>query len=255
MNESGRVVFPSVSFRVFRVFRGWPVSRSICHTSPRLRPACVFFVYFVVASLSHAQSVPPYVSYQGRVTTSDGAAFTEVTNLTFSIFSTNAGGVAVWGPREFPVHVVDGYFNVVLGEDDEGLPVTDAFTNAATWVEVVCDSHTNTPRQKIVSVPYAVRAQSVPHFAARDETVLVGSNYLAGTDGFVCVYGSRSYAAIDVSSDSTFTTNDQIAVLTSEATGSHHASVTIPVRRGEYWRVRHEGGNAPQRVYWMPLHY
>jgi hypothetical protein len=158
MNVSDNVVFPSVSFPSFakatagaRVFRGLCLSRSLF----------VPFVYFVVATLAPAQSVPPYVNYQGRVTTRDGASFTNTTNLTFSIHATNVGGTAVWGPRVFTgVPVVDGHFSVVLGEDADSRPVTDAFTNAATWVEIVCGDFTNRPRQQILSVPYAAAADT-----------------------------------------------------------------------------------------------
>jgi hypothetical protein len=146
----------------FSVFRGWFLSPSPFHTSPRHRLARVYFVYFVVASLSLAQSVPPYISYQGRVAKSDGASFTGVTNLTFGIFATNSGGTVVWGPQAMDVHVVDGLFNAILGQDATTNDVTDAFTNASTWVEVICGNYTNEPRQQILSVPYAMRAGTVP---------------------------------------------------------------------------------------------
>jgi hypothetical protein len=169
---------PSVSFRAChavawrrRVFRGWPLSRSLFHTSPRLRLACVYFAYFVVISLSPAQSVPPYINYQGRVTDAGGVPWTNgMYAMSVCIYTNRVGGEPVWGPQKWGeaedgpgrararVPVVGGYFSLVLGEHDiHTNDLGDAFVGGEAWTEVVCDRFTN-ERQRVLSVPYALRA-------------------------------------------------------------------------------------------------
>lgn len=133
--------------------------------SAKCIPFLAALTLLVGASIvSHAGGVPSQVNYQGRVTDSSGLPFTGTTNLSFSVYASPTNDVAVWGPQTFtnpPVTVVDGFFSVVLGQDTTSRPITDAFTNSATWVETVCGTHTNQPRQQILSVPYAVQASHV----------------------------------------------------------------------------------------------
>ena len=121
----------------------------------------VCLVCFVVVSLSHAQSVPPYVSYQGRVNDQIGEPVAGIRSMAVSIYTNETTGAAVWGPQIFPeVHCVGGFFNVILGPadiDSNSIAVAASFGD--TWVEVVCESVTN-DRQRILSVPFALGAHN-----------------------------------------------------------------------------------------------
>jgi hypothetical protein len=169
MSESGRVVFPSVSFPSFakptagaRVFRGLLVSRS----------ASAISVYFVVASLALAQSGPQLINYQGRVTDEHGAPLTNgLYSMSVSIYTDDVTTARIWGPQKWgegaegpgsasaKVPVVDGYFSLVLGpEDVNSNALAAAFVHTSTWVEVACEGVTGA-RQQILSVPYAMQAE------------------------------------------------------------------------------------------------
>lgn len=126
---------------------------------PRRALAFACFASFVASLSASSQSIPPLINYQGRVADAEGRPFTGTTNLSFSVYTNATVGSAVWGPQTFTnAQVVGGFFNVVLGQDDNARAVTGVFTNASTWVETVCGTRTNVPRQQILSVPYAAQA-------------------------------------------------------------------------------------------------
>ena len=148
-----------------------------------------------VAGLVQAQSVPDFVNYQGRLTDEGGTPLaTGDYALRFEVYDDPIVGSRVWGPlcfdletggtpsdgHKFKVPVVQGYFNVVLDQDNgytdcsdttpdgDGLaaPVSTAFTAALRYVEVAVWNETGSvwepilPRQHVLSAPYAVSAAS-----------------------------------------------------------------------------------------------
>jgi hypothetical protein len=148
----------------------------------------------LVAGFVQAQSVPDFVNYQGRLTDEGGAPLaTGDYALRFEVYDDPIVGSRVWGPlcfdletgatpsdgHKFKVPVVQGYFNVVLDQDNgftdctdttpdgDGLaaPVSTAFTAALRYVEVAVWNETGSvwepilPRQHVLSSPYAVSAE------------------------------------------------------------------------------------------------
>lgn len=135
--------------------------------------------YLFSFSLSFAGSVPHLINYQGMLTDAQGEPLeTKEYILSFSIFSEPTGGTAVWGPQVFDgipgtghgakVPVVRGHFNVILGPQDTHTPtyrnITDAFVSENAYLEItVGDGAPITPRQRILSTPYAVQAGIATH--------------------------------------------------------------------------------------------
>ena len=94
--------------------------------------------------------------------------------LTFCIYDAATGGSLIWGPQMFDgaagttgnrgkVPVVQGYFNLMLGEaDTASRSIADAFNGATRYVEVqVGGNNPVTPRQAILTAPFAFKANSV----------------------------------------------------------------------------------------------
>lgn len=92
--------------------------------------------------------------------------------LTFNIYDAATGGTRVWGPQVFDgpptqghgpkIPVVQGFFNVMLGPvDTGGVSIKDAFNATNRYVEIkVGDNNAMTPRQQILSAPFAIKAES-----------------------------------------------------------------------------------------------
>jgi len=130
------------------------------------------------ASTASASNVPSLVNYQGLVTRADGTAVDPGTYaMQFRLWSKSSahepGEQLIWA-RQYDVSVVEGQFNVVLGDTSgqnisgETPAVNDvayAFAQPERYLELTVVAKdgvalnppwTITPRQRILSVPYAI---------------------------------------------------------------------------------------------------
>jgi len=105
-----------------------------------------------------ASSVPTMISYQGQLLDSGGNPVPDGTySMTFKLYDVPSGGTAFWEETHPNVQVTDGLFNVLLGVYIPFEP--DDFTGT-TYLGVTVESDPEmTPKQQIVSVGYAFRAE------------------------------------------------------------------------------------------------
>ncbi len=118
------------------------------------------------ACLAGAQdaSVPPLMNYQGKLTDEGGGALEGTHDLTFNIYAepvASGGETPVWGPQVFTaVTLVDGRFNVILSTDTGDRSIAEAFGDAERFLGVQVDEGAEvSPRQQILSAPYALKAE------------------------------------------------------------------------------------------------
>ena len=113
---------------------------------------------------AQAQNVPALINYQGQLVDASGTPLPNGNyDLTFRIYSADSGGSILWGPQVMhSVALVGGRFNVILGPTDAGgQPVSTAFSNAVTYLEIQVGANTPiSPRQQILSGPYALQAEN-----------------------------------------------------------------------------------------------
>lgn len=104
-------------------------------------------------------TVPATLTQQGRLLASDGTPATGPVSMVFAIYDAGTAGTALWTETQ-NVALDDGYFSVQLGSVT-GFPTT-LFDGTARYlgVTVATDSEM-TPREQLVSVPYAMVAQEV----------------------------------------------------------------------------------------------
>ncbi len=120
---------------------------------------------------------PPLVNYQGRLV--EGTNLVSGTlDIRFLLYTVPAGGVPRFAETQ-TVQVVDGLFTAHIGAagPDAGA-WSDALTNEAVYLEVQIEGTPLTPRERLVSVPYA-------HVAAR----LVYTNGMTAEDRFLDASG------------------------------------------------------------------
>jgi hypothetical protein len=100
--------------------------------------------------------VPGEINYQGLLLDSGGSPITGPTDLDFELFELATGGSSVWSESHGDVDVLDGVYDLILGSST---PITPALVaGGALWLEITVEGETLTPRQRIVAVPYALRA-------------------------------------------------------------------------------------------------
>lgn len=137
-----------------------------------------------------AQSIPSTVNYQCTLTDAVGHPLPDADYvLTFRIYDAIQGGDLVWGPQVFDGSGATGHkprprsdqgrVNVILGPVDvQNRSLIGAFDAPDRWVEIqVGDSAPISPRQQILSAPFAVQAAT----AAVSDTA-TNATKLAGYD-------------------------------------------------------------------------
>lgn len=113
--------------------------------------------------------VPQMINYQGRLSDSGGNPIDTTINMTFTICLDSAGGVCIWGETHATVEVVNGLFNVKLGQTT---PLTaTVFSNDNLWLHFAVGSAKEAidPPVELITFPFA-------YHAARADTVDYVSN-------------------------------------------------------------------------------
>jgi microcystin-dependent protein len=133
-------------------------------------------VLFTVLQVT-AFAVPEYINYQARIFDATGMPMQGTYAISFAIFDATRDGTMVWGPfscdglpgegHADPVVVWDGWFNVILGPKDQGGQlITWAFKppdGRPRFVEITVDGEVISPRQQLLTAPYAARADYALH--------------------------------------------------------------------------------------------
>lgn len=129
---------------------------------------------------ARAQSVPPLVNYQGRLTDELGQPLPSGTySVQFRLWPSVAGTTDLVWARQYDVAVVDGVFHVILGAPGgtefagasaAANSLNLAFTEPERYLGITIVKGANgipipspkelTPRQQILSAPFALRADS-----------------------------------------------------------------------------------------------
>ena len=123
----------------------------------------------VLSPSSALAQAPQLLSYQGRLLRADGSPRNEFADITFAIYAAEAptqAEKAIWSELQRVV-LTNGFYAVFLGagrsvtEPSQPAPPfpVDLFDGSPRWLEltVAGDPAPLTPRQKIVSVAYALR--------------------------------------------------------------------------------------------------
>ncbi len=132
-----------------------------------------------------AAELPQLINYQGALVDETGKPLASgLYTIEFRIYDAEEEGNLIWGPQIFDgvvafghaskVQAVDGNFNVLLGTiDTSKRKLSSAFAAAPRYIEITVHDpdakaeHTLAPRQQILSVPFALNAQTAQSVAAR----------------------------------------------------------------------------------------
>ena len=109
---------------------------------------------------AQVQSVPPLMNFQGRLAKPDGTPLADGTySVTFSLWSAASGGAQVWTETS-AVTARNGAFAVLLGKTTA---LTDSVFSAPVYLQIqIGAAAALTPRQQLVSVAHAFKADTVP---------------------------------------------------------------------------------------------
>jgi len=112
----------------------------------------------LLAAASASSAVPGTLTEQGRLLDSSGNPATGSVSITFAIYDAASNGTSLWTETQ-NVTLDSGYFSVRLGETT-AIP-TSVFDGSTRYLGVKVGTDAEmTPRQTLVSVPYALMANN-----------------------------------------------------------------------------------------------
>ena len=108
----------------------------------------------ILASVLTAQE-PQVFRYQGRILDNDALVSGNL-DFSFKLYDTPTGGTSLYEDAA-TITVADGLYSTMIGDDTtSGGDLGDALNNPAVDLEIEVGGETLTPRERIVSVPYAM---------------------------------------------------------------------------------------------------
>jgi hypothetical protein len=122
-------------------------------------PLWIFISMFAVLPITASGGVPQQVDCQGFITDTSGTPIDGNYQMVFSIYDVSTGGTALWS-EEQTILVINGIYNVQIGQDPVGNPFPSDLFDGQRWLGVTAESDTEmTPRQILTSTPFAMRAE------------------------------------------------------------------------------------------------
>ena len=171
----------------------------------RATMVCVFMA-IVCASIAIAQ-VPLRIGYQGVLADAVGDPIDCAVDITFRIYDADSDGTRIWAETQ-SVIVADGVFHVDLGAVID-LDLADFPSGEDRWLSVQVDTDIEMiPRQRLISVPYALRAS--------DADTVGGQIPISNLDGVISDGAIDLIAGVGIA----ITPNDGTNTITIKATGS-----------------------------------
>jgi hypothetical protein len=116
--------------------------------------------------------VPFLIGYQGAVFDDQGEPVSGPVEIEANLYDAASGGNVLYRERHADVALIDGAFDFQIGAGDRTDPTScnswgcatqppltaETFANDEVWLELVVEGESMVPRQRLVAVPYAVRA-------------------------------------------------------------------------------------------------
>jgi hypothetical protein len=109
----------------------------------------------MLVATSAVLAVPSLINYQGKLTDSGGNPLNGTFTMTFLLYQVSTGGSHIWSEPQ-TVMVTDGIYSVQLGTTNP-LDVS-YFSNDSLYLEVVVGDETLSPRQRLTSTAFAMKA-------------------------------------------------------------------------------------------------
>lgn len=130
--------------------------------------AKVVIAVFAIAITTLAGTVQ-MISYQGFLSDTENQPVTGDRQMVFTIYDAPQNGSTLWSSGQVQIHVEDGIFSYLIGEDPSLPPGCFADTGRWLGIQVLPDSEM-TPRTPLTSVPYS-------HQALNADTAEVGGGW------------------------------------------------------------------------------
>ena len=125
-------------------------------------------VTLLLLPISGHSAVPDEINYQGLLEDDASLPITGSVNFDFAIFDALTDGTQLWAETQTGVSVVDGMYSIALGSNT---PLTATIlTGGTVYLETTINGETLLPRERLLAVPYALRAQEADNVGGISNT-------------------------------------------------------------------------------------
>lgn len=132
------------------------------------RALFLVFCICLVASFAFA-AVPHLINYQGRLTDVSGNPLTGSYDVNFKIYDAETAGNLLWQETQTAVVVDKGLFGILLGSVTAlNIPFDQPY-----FLEIKVGTEVMSPRQRITSTGYAIRAENAEKLNGKADTDFV----------------------------------------------------------------------------------
>src|SRR3989338_2844398 len=143
--------------------------------------------------------VPSLIRYQGQAVDTNGVPLEGPYTLKFRLYNAETAGTIVWEETQTNVPLSKGHFSVLLGS---GTALTEVDWAQPCWLSVQVNGEPElAPRQRITSVPLALRAKTAEEIKTSgitdDENSLVPTGAIILWNGATCPVGYTRLPAYD----------------------------------------------------------
>jgi len=160
-------------------------------------------IVVVLATLCLASQVmaevPHKITYQGRLTDTEGVPIDTSVDITFRIYETDVSSTPLWSQVHGSVLVQDGLFSAILSSFSD---MAGTFDGAERWLSVqIGDGAESDPRVRIESSAYAYRSELADTAAFAYALVGGGTSHWTLTGGVLYTESGAGVARGEVGND------------------------------------------------------
>jgi hypothetical protein len=144
-----------------------------------MKPILALIILAQLVSVSTALAVPNLINYQGKLSNASGSALTGTFTMRFQLYPDLEGGPPVWSETR-NVNVIKGMYDVLLGgvvPFQSGLFSTDPLYLQISVLNSSNEYEPLTPRQRLTSSPYALRASDADTVGGKTPVQLAGGEH------------------------------------------------------------------------------
>jgi hypothetical protein len=207
-------------------------------------------LWIALPAIAAAQA-PLQLSYQGRVFKADNTPETGFVDVSFAIFDAATEGTSLWTETQRLI-LTNGFYSTFLGEVTP-IPET-VFDGSLRYLQVTVSGETLSPRQRIASVAYAVKAQNADKLDGLDANQIMPSgavmffNLAACPTGWTALAAARGRYLVGVPTGGTLggTAGTALTNLEARAAGAHSHTATDSGHSHQYGALFEGSKNVAQ---------
>jgi len=187
--------------------------------------------------LNTIAQVPNTFHFQGALKDSDGIPVNDTKFIEFRIYDSETVGTLLWNEGPVVVEIIDGLFSIELGSTNP-FP-NDLFETNPLYVTFALASGEMEPRQKLLSVPFALQA------ASSDEDWEVSGNYIINLTDSVGIGTDNPNTKFEVNALMRLTPSQLTEICNTDLEGSVYYDENLKEYcfcDGTFWKQMDGGG-------------